>query len=97
VLEELIRVNMLCGYFGLCIQDYNIYIYYERGRLREKYEHASSVSLPFCMKPLNSQYLRSDLSLNIFKLDVQPKLVHYTTMGLNKIFKDKLGNTLYSL
>jgi hypothetical protein len=27
VLEELIRVNMLYGYFGLCIQDYNIHIY----------------------------------------------------------------------
>jgi hypothetical protein len=35
VLEELIRVNMLCGYFGLCIQGHNIYMHYERGRLRE--------------------------------------------------------------
>jgi hypothetical protein len=27
VFEELLWVNMLYGYFGLCIQCYNIYIY----------------------------------------------------------------------
>jgi hypothetical protein len=52
VLEELIRVNMLCGYFGNCIQSYNIYMHYERGRLREIKTCLLFSSL-FFMKPLN--------------------------------------------
>jgi hypothetical protein len=34
VLEELIRVNMLCGYFGLCIQGQYICIMREVGYVK---------------------------------------------------------------
>jgi hypothetical protein len=47
VLEELIRANMLCGYFGLCIQSYNIYICIMREGGYVKIRRASSVPLYF--------------------------------------------------
>jgi hypothetical protein len=52
LLEERLRVITLYGYFGLCIQCYNIYICNMRGeRLREK--HIAFSSVFFSCKPYN--------------------------------------------
>jgi hypothetical protein len=49
VLEERIGVNKLYGYFGLCIQSNNIYIYGVRGRKQCDYRAPSSIL--FSCKP----------------------------------------------